>query len=316
MVKAKCTDQEFARLFETYGAAATARKLGTTERKVYERRNNVQVKVGRVLRPPTKQGCAVGDSDIPQRVTTEIQDGVVIVASDCHYWPGAASTAHRAMLRLIRKMKPVAIIMNGDVFDGASISRHPPIGWEGAPTVEEEIGACRERLGEVIKAAPKGCQLFWTLGNHDARFETRLATAAPEFAKVNGVHLKDHFPGWRNSFSVWINDDVVVKHRFKSGIHATHNNTIWAGKTMVTGHLHSLKVTPFADYNGTRWGVDTGTLADPYGPQFNDYTEDAPVNWRSGFVVLTFDGGELRWPEVVHVVAPGVAEFRGETFAV
>ena len=56
-----------------------------------------------------------------------------------------------------------------------------------------------------------------------------------------------------------VNGNVVIKHRMKGGIHAAHKNTLHAGTTMVTGHLHSLKVTPFSDYNGTRWGVDTGT---------------------------------------------------------
>ena len=84
----------------------------------------------------------------------------------------------------------------------------------------------------------------------------------------------------------------------------------------MTGHLHSLKVTPLSDYNGTRFGVDTGTLADPYGPQFTDYTEDNPTDWRSGFVVLTFRDSRLLWPEVVHVVAEGLAEFRGELLSV
>ena len=79
---------------------------------------------------------------------------------------------------------------------------------------------------------------------------------------------------------------------------------------MVTGHLHSLKVTPFDDYNGIRYGVDTGCLADTDGKQFMDYTEDNPKNWRSGFAVLTIRNGNLMWPEVVHVSKEGV-EFRG-----
>lgn len=81
---------------------------------------------------------------------------------------------------------------------------------------------------------------------------------------------------------------------------------------MVTGHLHSLKVTPYSDYTGIRWGVDTGTLANPYGPQFAYYTEDGPVNWRSGFVVLTIKDRELLWPETVSVLRDGVVCFRGE----
>ena len=80
---------------------------------------------------------------------------------------------------------------------------------------------------------------------------------------------------------------------------------------MVTSHLHSLNVRAFTDYNGTRFGVDTGTLSEPYLPQFQ-YVEDNPVNWRSGFVVLTFIDGELQWPEVVNVVREGVVGFRGQ----
>ena len=87
---------------------------------------------------------------------------------------------------------------------------------------------------------------------------------------------------------------------------------MWSGKTIITGHLHSLKVTPFDDYNGTRWGVDTGTLADPKGPQFQDYLEANPVNWRSGFIVLTFQDGKLLWPEVARVVDETTIDFRGK----
>jgi hypothetical protein len=91
---------------------------------------------------------------------------------------------------------------------------------------------------------------------------------------------------------------------------------LWSGKTIVTGHLHSLRVTPLSDYTGTRYGVDCGTLADPYGPQFTHYTEDNPVNWRSGFVVLTFYRGRLLWPEVVHVIDEGQVTFRGKVYEV
>jgi hypothetical protein len=80
--------------------------------------------------------------------------------------------------------------------------------------------------------------------------------------------------------------------------------------------LHSLKVTPFADYNGNRFGVDTGTLAEPNGPQFKDYLEDSPTNWRSGFAILTFHNGRLMWPELVHKWAEGQVEFRGKVYDV
>jgi hypothetical protein len=253
--------------------------------------------------------------DHPNWLTDSIQDGHVIIGSDAHYWPDRISTAHRALVKLCKDMKPQIVVMNGDMVDGASISRHPPIGWENRPSVVEEIETTQTRLHEIEKAAGKA-RRYWPLGNHDARFETRLASVAPEYAKIHGMHLRDHMPLWEPCWALCINDSVVVKHRYKGGIHATHTNTLWSGKTIITGHLHSLKVTPFTDYNGTRFGVDTGTMADPYGPQFEDYLEQGPVNWRSGFVVLTFYRGRLLWPEICHVIGDGEVEFRGKVLQV
>ncbi len=201
--------------------------------------------------------------------------------------------------------------MNGDVFDGARASRHAPIAWEKKPTIVEELDTVKLRTAEIIEASPKADH-FWPAGNHDLRFETRLATQVPEYASIQGFHLKDHFPEWRPCWGIHINDNTVIKHRWKGGLHAIYQNTLQSGVTLVTGHLHSLAVRPYTDYTGTRYGVDTGTLADPWGPQFTDYTEDGPKNWRSGFAVLTFHDGKLMPPEVVEVIDEGVVWFRGE----
>jgi regulatory Fis family protein/calcineurin-like phosphoesterase family protein len=249
------------------------------------------------------------------RLHAEVESGIVMVASDAHYWPGGATTMHRAFVRLCKELQPRIVIMNGDVFDGASVSRHPPIGWETMPSVKQELEACQLRLGEIEQAAGKARKI-WPLGNHDARFETRLAMQASEYKGVDGVHLKDHMPLWEACWSVFINDCTVVKHRFKGGIHATHNNALWSGKTMVTGHLHSAKVTPLTDYNGTRWGVDSGTLCEAPWPQAIDYLEDNPVNWRSAFAVLTFHKGRLLQPELCLQHSPGECEWRGQVYRV
>jgi hypothetical protein len=242
----------------------------------------------------------------------EIDNGVILVGSDAHYWPGLVSTAHRGFLSFCRNLRPRAVILNGDGFDGASISRYPRIGWDKRPTVKQELDSCKDRMGEIEEAAGTK-NLFWPLGNHDARFETFLAQNASEYEAVQGFRLKDHFPMWRACWALWVNQSVVIKHRYKGGTHAGHNNTLWAGKTMVTGHDHHLGVTPFTDYNGTRWGVRTGTLAHPHGPQFEDYTEDAPKNHISGFSVLTLHNGKLLWPEIVRVIDEdaGTIDFRG-----
>ena len=149
----------------------------------------------------------------------------------------------------------------------------------------------------------------------NCRFECKLAASAPEFNGVSGFSLHDRFPLWTPCWSTWINDTVVVKHTFRAGIHGGYNSTLHSGKTTVTGHTHQLDVRALADYNGTRWGIQTGCLADPYGPQF-DYTQDNPRSHNSGFAVLTFINGRLAWPEVVRVVENGLVEFRGREWEV
>ena len=312
-------DHDFIRLFETIGPRELARQCKVSFRAVYKRRENLERKVRRQITSPESEAKRSTRHNIEHaaRLHFDIENGVVLVGSDAHIWPGPMTTAMRAFIKFAKEMKPKALILNGDVMDHPQISRHPPIGWEDHPTVEQEIRAAQEQLRQIEDAVSPKCKLYWPLGNHDQRFETRLAVAAPEFARVRGFSLKDHFPNWSCCWAVWLNNDVVVKHRYKGGIHATHNATMWSGKTIVTGHLHSLKVTPFSDYSPRpRWGVDTGCLAEPNGPQFIEYSEDNPKNHRSGFVVLTFKNGVLLWPEVVHVFGENAVEYRGEVIKV
>lgn len=241
----------------------------------------------------------------------EIKNGVVLVGSDLHIWPGAESTALRGFKKFCKELKPAAVILNGDVLDFPQISRHPPIGWENTPTPAEEIEAAQYHLHDIVMAVPKGCRKIWTLGNHDARFEMRLASIAREYRNIKGIHLHEHFPLWDRGWSCRINSDIVVKHRYKGGVHATYNNAVGAGCTIVTGHLHSAGVRQVTNYTGTHWGVDTGCLAEPNHQAF-EYTEDNPKNWVSAFGVFTFKDGKLLWPELVTKFSEDEMQWRGK----
>ena len=317
LVKPKLSDQEFLEQFTAMGAAKMAKKNQMNVRGVQRRRHRLEVKLQKKI--GTAHTVHYQPLEHPQRRQLKITDGVVLIGSDAHLLPGTVTTAWRGFVYFVRQFhktdKLTAVVLNGDVFDFPRISRFPPPGWETQPEIHAELAEGRERLGELVEASPNSRHIH-TLGNHDWRFELRLATNAPEFAKVPGVHLKDHFPEWEPCWSFWINDDVVIKHRFKGGTHAGFNNALHSGFSIFTGHYHGLGVYAFSDFRGTRWGGDCGTLAEPYGPQFRDYTEDNPVNWRAGFLVLTFVAGRLQWPEVAYVVRPGVIGFRGEEYEV
>lgn len=259
----------------------------------------------------------VSEWTFPREGHAEVHSGSVVVFSDAHYWPGEASQAHKALLAVIKKIKPRMVIANGDIFDGASTTRHDPFGWSVKPSAREELEVCQERLHEIELAVPKGCELVWNIGNHDLRFERALVGRVPEFAALQNMRLADHFGAWDMRWSTWINrkseSPVMVKHRNAGGVHAGYNNTMKGGVTIVTGHTHILEVKPWGDYTGRRWGVQTGSLADLHGPAF-EYHENGPSPACSGFAVLTFRDGLLLPPELCECIR-GHAIFRGEVAA-
>lgn len=318
-----CTDTEFIQLWGQFQSATRlAEYLCISIRAVHLRRRNIEKQYKMSLNSSDHRGVYY-DKNRPKsfsplkQIELGILDGTVIIFSDAHFIPHQRSTAFKALLWAIQEFKPKAVICNGDAFDGASISRHD-VTDQPATTVIQELKACQGALGEieeVAKAARHNVKLLWTWGNHDIRFGNRLAQHAPQFKDVIGFKLTDHFLDWEFCWAVWPTEQVIVKHRYKGGVHATHNNTVNAGVSIVTGHLHSLKVTPFSDYNGCRYGVDTGTLAEPDGPQFT-YAELNPSNHRSGFAVLNFFDGQLLLPELVQKFGEDQIQFRGEVIDV
>lgn len=319
----KITESEFIELWNKFGSAvAIADHLKMDIRNIHRRRRYIEERRGIKLAGTGKNSP---DAKIVYpangvRATTEIDSGVVLVASDCHYWPDLISTAHRAFVKLTKELKPKIVVINGDAFDGASISRHPADGtWQSLPSVKQELEACQDRLEEIQKAAG-AAQLHFCWGNHDLRFNARLQQQVGDtFKGVMGMSLDEHFPLWRFSMSLMINDHTMIKHRWHNGIHAIHNNILKSGINMITGHLHSLKVMAWTDFSNlrTRYGVDTGTLS-PVNADAFSYGEDSPANHRSGFAVLTFHEGRLMPPELCEVIDEdeGIVYFRGQVIKV
>lgn len=318
-MKPACSEDEFIRLWNYFQSVSKmAKELGVNERNINKRRKNIEKKRGILLTSPDTRSPTFNVT-IPNngvRVGVEVDDGVIVVGSDAHYWPDIISTAHRAFVKIIAELKPQMVVMNGDAFDGAKISRHPVSGFEVHPNVKQELEAVTERLGE-IEAVSCNAKLHWTWGNHDMRFNARIATMVPEHEGVTGFCLADHFPRWKFSTSIMVNGHTQIKHRLYNGVHAAYNATMKSGISTVNGHLHSLKVTPWTDLTGTRYGVDTGSLADVWGDQFA-YTEDSTRNHRAGFAVLTFYKGKLMPPELCEVVSEddGLVYFRGQVLSV
>lgn len=318
------SDAAFVSAWERLGSAKlVAEYLGISERAVYKRRKRMSdtgfdlpTHSPQSLRPAIYHD--VTQWTFPRELPRTIENGSIIISSDHHYWPGAPSVAHKALINVIKDIKPRIKILNGDVFDGGSIGRHPPFGWSDRPKVIDELHACQERVGEIEQALPRSCERLWTVGNHDIRFERNLAMAVPSYERIPGLRLMDHFPSWEIGWSIPINWDsvhpIMVKHRNAGGVHAGYNNAMKGGVTICTGHTHRLEVKPWGNYRcGRYYGVQTGTLADLDSAQF-EYTENGPTDACPGFVVLTFKDGLLLPPELCEV-RNNTAYFRGKVVA-
>lgn len=254
------------------------------------------------------------------RVQLEVRDGCVFVVSDQHYHKDLISTSHKFSLTLADELKPWAIINNGDSIDAASISRFQPssfVDMNDRVMLKDEMDEAAFRLAEYA-AIPQVAFRVWNMGNHDARFETWLATNAAQFEGVYGFCLKDHFPGW---LPAWRTDfmgvdgtpEVIIKHRFKGGMHAGQNNALWTGTSVVTGHDHMLKAYPIENARRLVWGIHAGTMAPNDSPNFTHYTEDNPVNWHEGFAILHFQDGKFIGPELVYCnTKQNTVYFRGK----
>ena len=146
--KSGVSDEEFIRMFTTLGPVETSRMCNIGIRNVYRRRKRLEERYDKPIPIPSRTPIEFHS----ERRIFNVDTGVILVGSDAHYWPGISTTAHRAFLSFIKKLKPVAVVLNGDVFDGASISRHPAINYEDRPQVADEIAACTARLEEIEDA--------------------------------------------------------------------------------------------------------------------------------------------------------------------
>lgn len=311
MAVAPCTDVEFIALWKKFGnPTKVADHLGINVRNVFARRNRIQTAHGIDLatdKPITGLSTRVVKPNDGVRALADVS-GYVVVFSDAHFYPGEYSVGLRALLRVIKDLKPKFVIANGDILDGASIHSHGPMGWDQPPTLKQELDAVQDCMGKIEKAA-KGAVLMRTTGNHCLRFDRRLASNASEYRGIAGTSLKDHLPNWEVSWSIMINGNTMVKHRINGGIHSAYMNTLRGGISTVTGHTHLLEVKPWTDYTGRRYGVSTGMLADPVDAQFR-YAEDNPRPWCQGFSVLKYDDDGMLMPPELCEVVNGRAYFR------
>jgi len=313
MPAAKSDDATFIETVENSTSLADAgRKLQVDIRDVHRRRRHLEAKYSIEIHPGKK---ALANSWHPKSLRIDC-DGPfdLLLYGDSHVWPGEFRTPAFYALKTVAKLiRPRICVDMGDSIDGATISRHMRHGWDQQPTLRQEYDANKEFRGEIEESLPKDCENVWLLGNHDLRWMGKLSNVVPQYEGIPGTDLAHVFAKWRFGRSLVINDTLLCLHRFRNTTHAGYANTRDSGVNIATGHDHKLEARSYNDFRGLRYGIRTGTLANIYGPQF-EYTEQTPVDWCHGLVVVHVDSRRI-WPEPI-VVLPDEFRFRGKTYKV
>lgn len=250
------------------------------------------------------------------RAFIEVKDGLIIVGSDAHYWPyWGQSTMHRFMVQAVKEYRPSVVIMNGDICDFPQLSTHRPIAWKEEPEAKDELAEITERLAEIKKAS-RGARLMRTWGNHCIRFDNRLVEGAGKFRGIGGMSLTEHLPEWEASNAIRVNEtELEIKHRFKGGIYSTRLNPLHAGISYCAGHDHNAQLHRLRNLVQSLWGVNTGMMAEPWGPQF-EYQENNPSNHEGAIAFLQFKDHKMLPPELAIRTEAGKVFFRGQVYTV
>jgi len=297
---------ETIRQWNAAGSISSAARLAQIPRTTFQNRfHQAEQQFPDLIKTPKKHDGTFQPWTYPNTIIPETEIKTVLIGGDAHIWNKEPSLMWQAFCKVAKSVKPDAIVLNGDILDGAKVSRHSRHLGSRAPKIGDEIDAAREWL----RMLPKVQTRIWTMGNHDQRVDNYLANQAPELEDYAG-RLSDRFPDWQFCYSTAING-VEIRHRFRGGIHAGWNNALHGGITIVTSHTHQLQVTAVRNRNGSHYGIECGMLGDPQSAAF-EYTEGAPSRVCAGFVLLSFDDdGNVLPPECAEMIR-GRPAFRGK----
>ena len=128
---------------------------------------------------------SIPESQAEIREDYELPPGRFLIMSDIHL-PYHVKSAVEFAIEKGRRRNIDAVYLNGDVIDMYMISNFVKTGFK--PDMMEEFNVARQFFGYLRERFPKQ-EIYYKLGNHEARWETYIWTKAPELAKLLNVEL-------------------------------------------------------------------------------------------------------------------------------
>lgn len=192
-------------------------------------------------------------------------------------------------LRLIKKIRPHRVVLNGDMNDHFQLSRFNNTG-ERLETLQDEIDGGNRIRGAVRKAVPDAL-IEETEGNHDSRLRGYVAQNAAALKSLRALLPEEQYHWKRYEITPHtgagfrLRPNFLVKHgthvRGEAGATAKAEMAA-AGISGISGHTHRLATYRKVGYQTMQW-TEQGCLCrlDP------EYITGMP-NWTNGVVVGQF----------------------------
>lgn len=234
-------------------------------------------------------------SDVAQRGAFEITKvGRYLILSDTHFPQHDVTTIRLAVKEAVRR-GVVGVILNGDILDCHEISRHDKD--PRAKRYVEELKVGQEFLAYLRARLPKS-DIYYKLGNHEARLEPYIVNRAPAFEGLDCLSLKSALE--MTKYGVTQIDDKQIVHLGK--LHVIHgheykgqggvNPARWlylkARSVALCGHFHRTSehhARNIADRHEASWSLGCACGLSPYWFPLNDW------NHGFAFVEIDRDGG-------------------------
>jgi len=222
-----------------------------------------------------------------------------------------------SFLSAIRDLKPDGVLFNGDVLEGAEVSRYPKIpGW--TRPLQEELDFTREMFRQV-RDHHDG-DLFYTGGNHGVdRLASYLTQVAPSLANLRTLRVDKLLglddldvrilQGGTISSPVGTEDDKPgfllfgsyrIHHGTRLGQSPAREELLAAGRSGQSGHVHRAMI-----YYGTTEATEgMSWMCTPMGCRHEAgraYVKSPNTGWQRGFGIarLRADGSVHQYPVVV-----------------
>jgi len=216
-----------------------------------------------------------------------ISQSKILILSDLHF-PYQDNQAIKTAIKYGKEKGVNCILINGDLFDFATISRHEK-DWRHR-SVAEEFDAVRKFLKELRGHFPKA-KIVFKEGNHDERFEKFLFLKAPEIFDDNEFKLEVRLRLGELKIDI-VKDMLPVKigklnvlhgHELQGsgGVNPARATFLKTIDNVLIGHCHRTSTHLEKTFNGKVLAVNSsGCLCGMY-PMFSRVNK-----WNLGFVYV------------------------------